>query len=416
MRSQEATMFEQFDVADAVSTAQRAIQARSSAPNATRADALTFDTDEWDEADIPPRPWIASGYLLRGAVTVVVGAPASGKSSLMVAWASALALGCQHGRIVSDRPMKVMTFNVEDDRDEQRRRFSAVLGYMGRSPKELSGKVVRIGTNSIGTLLTSDPDTRSVRATEAMAILEDRIAVERPDVLMLDPLVELHECEENDNSSVRGVMAHFRSLAIRYDMSVVLLHHTRKGAVLAPGDPDVARGASAVVGAARIVLTVSVMTESEAENYGLRPIDHRRFYSRVDGAKINAAPIGREEWFERQSRDLANGDKVAAMIPWSPPEDSISTDMIRAIEAGIARGSPTGPWAAKLSKDARSVKHLLIEHGVTTVAGQKQVLDQLATAGFVVATFKRSNRSKAQGYQTPEGKPCNVEWVDDADE
>lgn len=372
---------------------------------------LVIDDQDWEETDIPPRPWVASGFLLRGAVTVVVGAPASGKSSLMVGWAASLALGEEYGRLIPDRRMKVMTYNVEDDRDEQRRRFSAALRFMGKRPADLNGYVTRIGTETIGTLLEQNKDSKEMYDTPAMMQMEREIKQRRPDVLMLDPLVELHEAEENDNTAVRKVMAHFRALAIRYDMAVVLLHHTRKGVAAAPGDPDVARGASAVVGAARIVLTVNVMSDAEASNFGLKA-DYRRFFSRVDGAKINAAPIGKEEWFERQSYDLANGDRVAVMKPWIPPHDSVSVEQMETIQAGLAQGSPTGPWSPKLSKDARSVRRLLMDNGVTTAEGQRKVLDELFCAGFGIGTFRRKNRATAQGIKTSEGKPSNVEWIE----
>ncbi|ARW09986.1 AAA family ATPase [Acetobacter ascendens] len=372
---------------------------------------LVIDDQNWDENDIPSRPWVASGILLRGAVTVVVGAPASGKSSLMVGWAASLALGESYGRLTPDKRMKVMTYNVEDDRDEQRRRFSAALRFMGKCPADLNGYVARVGTETIGTLLEQEKDSKEMFDTPAMKQMEAEIQKRRPDVLMLDPLVELHEAEENDNTAVRKVMAHFRALAVRYDMAVVLLHHTRKGVAAIPGDPDVSRGASAVVGAARVVLTVSVMSEAEAQNFGL-PADHRRFFSRVDGAKINAAPIGKEEWFERQSYELNNGDRVAVMKPWMPPQDSVSLEQMNLIEAGVAKGSPVGPWSPKLSKDQRSIRKLLTDCGVSTADGQKKVLNDLLHEGYEVATFRRDNRGTAQGIRTPDGKPSCVVWTD----
>jgi len=40
------------------------------------------DADGWSEGAIPPRPWIARGYLLRGAVSVISGASSVSKSTL----------------------------------------------------------------------------------------------------------------------------------------------------------------------------------------------------------------------------------------------------------------------------------------------------------------------------------------------
>lgn len=374
---------------------------------------LLIDAGEWDENDIAPRPWVAPGLLLRGAVTVVVGEPAAGKSMLMVGWATSLVLGERYGHLRPVQRCKVVTYNTEDDNDEQKRRFSAALRPVGRHPSDLTGKLYRISTEGIGTLLRTCGEA-GMTATPAMEQLEALIEEQRPDVLILDPLVELHEAEENDNTAVRTVMAHFRSLAVRYDIAVVLLHHTRKGSTGIAGNPDIARGASSVIGAARVVVTVSVMTEQEADSFSI-PADHRRFFSRVDGAKINAAPIGREEWFERQAYELPNGDSVAAMLPWSPPDDTVGLEQRVTIEADIAKGSPLGPWSPRLTSEDRSVRVVFERHGVSTKKAQQEFLNTLKNNGWETAEFKKPNRMAAKGLRSPDGAPLGVDWMEKND-
>jgi AAA domain/Domain of unknown function (DUF6371)/Toprim-like len=115
--------------------------------------ALWFDDDEWDEKDIPVRQWIAKGYALRGAVTVEAGPGGGGKSLLAIAHSISLALGRHYGRFEPVGPCKVMVYNVEDDREEQRRRLSATLRRFGAKPADIKGKIVRVGPNQVGTLL-----------------------------------------------------------------------------------------------------------------------------------------------------------------------------------------------------------------------------------------------------------------------
>jgi len=50
------------------------------------------------------------------------------------------------------------------------------------------------------------------------------------DPLDVDPLVRLHGIDENHAGEVAGLLAYFRSLQRRLDLSVVLVHHTRKNA------------------------------------------------------------------------------------------------------------------------------------------------------------------------------------------
>jgi AAA domain len=58
--------------------------------------AIWIDEDPWVETELPPRPWVAPGYALRGAVTIIAGPPSALKSSLMLAWGCAVALGQRH--------------------------------------------------------------------------------------------------------------------------------------------------------------------------------------------------------------------------------------------------------------------------------------------------------------------------------
>ena len=53
----------------------------------------------------------------------------------------------------------------------------------------------------------------------------------RPRLLVLDPLVRLHGIDENNAGEVAALLAYFRSLQRQFDLSVLLVHHTRKNAV-----------------------------------------------------------------------------------------------------------------------------------------------------------------------------------------
>jgi AAA domain len=52
----------------------------------------------------------------------------------------------------------------------------------------------------------------------------------RPKLLLLDPLVRLQGIDENSAGEVAELPAYFRSLQRELDLSVVLVHHTRKNA------------------------------------------------------------------------------------------------------------------------------------------------------------------------------------------
>lgn len=312
-----------------------------------KAEPLWVDALGWDAAAVPKRPWIAPGYLMRGSVTVLSGQGAGGKSSLVVAQTISLATGKALGAFTPTEPMIVINYNTEDDMDEQRRRYGAALKASETPVAAVSNRVIRCGPNDIGTLFARDPNTGAIAPTAAMQALEALCVNSGADVLFCDPLAELHNAEENDNTAMRAVIAAFRGLAKRLNIAVEILHHDRKG-TNAPGDMDRMRGASAISGAVRVMLTLTPMNQEEAEKFGIPP-DQRRRHFRVDGAKSNYAPAQEAEWFRLDAHELPNGEHVAAAMPWAPPSafEGISMATCVAILDVMQRGINGAPFGSR---------------------------------------------------------------------
>src|SRR5271168_1670491 len=121
--------------------AEDAFDAYDNRAEAASASAIWVEDEGWAEVDLPRRPWVARGYALRDAVTVVAGPPSAMKSSLMLAWAAAVALGRPHGDFQPTETGTVVVYNVEDDRIEQRRRLSAVLRQFDAIPVDIAGRI-----------------------------------------------------------------------------------------------------------------------------------------------------------------------------------------------------------------------------------------------------------------------------------
>ena len=368
--------------------------------------------DDWNEADIPPRPWIVPGFLMRGVLTLVIGAPVVGKSVLGLLWATVLALGEDHGRFKTEGvERRVVVLNAEDPLDEQRRRMSALLRQYNKRPADLRGRLVRIGPTKIATLFLKD-EAGEILETDAFVELKTIIETSGAEVVILDPLVELTVgVDENSNSDMSQVAAKLRTLAVDTKTAIVVIHHARKGTVT-PGDLDASRGASAVGGAVRGGFTLTGMTEEDATALGINP-EHRSHYIRLDDAKPSYTPAASATWYERLNIDLANGDGAPTLLPWKIPEDRVTPEIRTAIEAGIARGIGGEPWSHTLSTKERSVKHLMVQHNVTTGEGQKKLLAELLAAGFEKDEFTNLNRQKAVGLRSPDGRPAGVKWKDD---
>lgn len=366
--------------------------------------------DAWDEAKIPPRPWVVKPYFLRGSVTLIAGPGSAGKSSLTVGWAIAAALGCNLGKFLATEPLTVMLFNVEDDAEEQQRRMSAALRQHGATPQQVAGRVIRCGPLDIGTLIERDPKTGEIFLTRAWDALEALIRSRKPDIVILDPLAELHTSEENDNTALRAVVAKFRAWAITHGIAIGIIHHTRKGALA--GEVDAVRGASAMVGAARVVLTVTPMAEGEADELGINK-DQRRAFFRVDTPKSNYAPASEADWHELIEHELDNGEWVAAAHPWAPKGQTTNPEDRMRLETIVIAGCEGEPWSPRLSGKPRSVKTALIRAGISRPTTQKRALESLWAAGFSVSEFwQASRREWADGIKPP--SPMDgVRWRND---
>lgn len=296
-------------------------QATQAAPEATTEDgkprpALWQDVGQFMPNDIPKRPWLVQGYLLRGAVTVLSGQGAGGKSSMTVGWTLAGAQGKPFGGFRPETALTIVNYNTEDDKDEQQRRYAAAIKAQAANGEAMH-QIIRCGPYNVGTLFARDPHTGQINPTQAMQELERICMEEQADLLVCDPLAELHDSEENDNTAMRQVVAAFRTLAQRLHMAVMILHHDRKG-TSTPGDMDRVRGASSISGAVRVMLTLTTMTAEEAGGFGI-PAEERRSYIRIDSAKSNYAKAQEAEWYKLTAIEIDNGEIIAAALPWTPP-------------------------------------------------------------------------------------------------
>jgi hypothetical protein len=352
------------------------------------------------ETEIPPRMWLYGKHLLRRFVSVDVAAGGTGKSSVKIGEALAMASNRNlYGSEVHDGPLTVWLYNLEDPAEESERRIHATAKWFNISPEDVDGRLY----------VDSGRDQRCVIATEteygariAQPVYEQikaQILERKIDVLTIDPFVSSHEVSENDNRAIDAVVKAWGRLADECNCSINLVHHVRKGNGTET-NADSARGAKALVDAARSVNVFNRMTPDEASLAGVAE-DQRGFYFRVQNDKANLAPPESATWYRMNNVSLDNGDQVGVACPWKWPElfEGISTRHLiavqKAVEAGEWRHDSRSPqWvgfavATALDIDAEASRKRIgkllkewIENGALEVA--EKLDDQSRPRKFVV--------------------------------
>lgn len=287
-----------------------------------------------DGRDLPARPWLVPGALMKGHLTLLTGRGGGGKSLMALHFAVACATGRRWLCWEPREPVRVLLLSVEDDTDEQQRRLVAVCRQMRVTPADLQGRLELI--RGAGSALV----VRTRGGAPVRSAFYHALAAERSrnfGLVVLDPLVSMSEgLDENSNTDMQQLAAALRDLSrLTPACPVLAVHHTRKGGSAA--DPDSARGASALLKAARIQLGLDPMTDKEAVEY-LEPREFadRWRYARTTLGKSNYSRRGAEQWLQMHVHPLGNGDESPAWDSWDP---GVEIDP-SVIESPKAKGKP----------------------------------------------------------------------------
>ena len=329
---------------------------------------ISDDTDlrlptpfQWIEpALIPPRPWLYGRHLLRQQVSVTVAPGGLGKSSNSIVEALAMASGRPITGEWVKGPLRVWVYNLEDPSDELQRRVTAAMIHHRITPEAVGGRLFIDSGRDRPLCAAKQISSGTVINVPELDAMSAMIKARNIDALIIDPFVSSHQVNENDNGAIDLVAKQYWAvLAQRCNCAIELVHHTRKlGGE--EGSSESARGASALLGAARSGRVLNSMSTQDRERAGISATDTSVYFALVRD-KANLAPPGKREWRRVVSVDLGNGDSVGVVEKWDWPDDFAGIalqdlqEVQRAIDAAphpLRYSDQAAPWAGDVVAEA----------------------------------------------------------------
>lgn len=164
--------------------------------------------DEW--------PWLIESIWAKSAVGILGGPPKCCKSWLGLDMAVSIASGtpCLDKFSVAQKGT-VLIYLAEDTLNDVRSRVNALCEHRQLDIQQLDLFVITTPTLR----LDLQKDQQKLKAT-----LDEK----RPRLLLLDPLVRLHQLDENSSSDISRLLGFLRQLQRGYDCAIVLVHHASK--------------------------------------------------------------------------------------------------------------------------------------------------------------------------------------------
>ena len=242
--------------------------------------------------------------LLAGTVGMLAGPGGSGKTMLELQLAIALATGTPAcaglftGSMLASKPASVVLIAAEESKAVLAHRLHAIARTLYERREQFGVKLafedflallqknLRLFAGTTQSYVLLDADKGRTRVLNDLAK-----ACESARLVLIDPLRQFHDCDENDSAAMNQVVQALRGLAGNVNAAVVFAHHASKAATFSgQGDAaGAARGSSALTDGVRWQLNLSRLSREQAQHAGISE-DARGQVLLLDVAKSNYLP------------------------------------------------------------------------------------------------------------------------------
>ncbi len=305
-------------------------------PNpAPQAKRQALDVHRWNQFRGLPLPlvqWIWEPFFPRVPFGILASHSGHGKSWLSLQLGVAVATGLPLFDTPTCGPAGAGVLALEDDLTVIHRRIQIIKEDYGMAwtPEhdDLLDKNLVVMTRSRGAIEGKGEAAEAHQLHQLTGELKAAMQTTQAPaaVLFVDTLNAVHEGDENSNTEVRPLVAAIFGLHDALNCSVWALHHLRKAgsgrnapAMTDRMDPELARGASALVASARAMVQFGWITSTEAGKAGLYTEGAHRRYAILGLTKINDGPQSKWMLLEHSQQGglwvpTPEGDRALALL------------------------------------------------------------------------------------------------------
>ncbi len=254
----------------------------------------------------PPVRWIIKEFLPRDLLGLLVSPGGTGKTFLLLDLAVSVATA---GYFLGDKkwcsevPGKVLCVLGEETEDEIHRRISKILKEKNLSDEGkrlLKENLTLVSAHGINPALISfktfrDGDNED--GSEFFETLMKDVKQKKYDLIILDPLSRFFKADENDSRHATMFVETLEKLKRANDndlehkgTSILVAHHSNKGALKGENNQGSARGSSAFVDGSRWVVTLQRMNDDHiCKDKGLKKVvmKERPYWIKMESVKAN---------------------------------------------------------------------------------------------------------------------------------
>jgi hypothetical protein len=328
-----------------------------------------------DQVPSEPVAWLWRDWLARAKIHIFGGDPGAGKTTLALDLAAIITRGGRWPDGSMAEPGDVLFWSGEDDIAD------TLKPRLARAGANLARVHFIAGISEDGRKRPFDPAKHMAELSEGIA------AMQRPVMVVIDPLVAMVTGEDKGNAPVRRNLQPLADLAIERRVAVLGIHHLSKGT---QGRKPLERitGSLAFGALARLVFFAA---RGEAKDGG----EDERLFVRV---KSNIGPDGDGFRYSLEQAPLADDPEISASgIAWGEAVKGTAAELLAKLE-GLEPGKGDSPAMSE-------AKGFLQDRLAAGPMLQKAIKAEAEGAGISWATVRRAKDALGVQAEKAPAKP-----------